>query len=221
MGLKNRLQTRAPARQVARFRNDVDVWIDHAALADADLEWLAQVEKLTLWNVAMPAGFLASLSRLWWLDIRGGSAGKLDQPIGCGSLRYLCVNQVRGMRDLSAVAELSSLEYLQLYGLPQVACLPELATLTNLKRASIGQMAGLRSLSGLLAAPNLSELLLVRNVSVNATDVELLCNHSALSKFSWHAEDAVAIRIWEPIVNRVGLPEALSMHVGEWFASQA
>ena len=91
----------------------------------------ASVERLILWNVQIPSGFLARLSKLWWLDIRGGSACDLDVARGASKLRYLAVNQVRGMQDLSAIEEMLSLRYVDLYGLPQMKTLPSFAARRN------------------------------------------------------------------------------------------
>lgn len=78
-------------------------WIDHAEIVLDDLSWLVPAERLTLWNVVVPGGLLAQLSMLWWLDLRGGSAADLECARGCERLRYLQVNQVRGMCDLDLV----------------------------------------------------------------------------------------------------------------------
>ena len=93
-------QKRKPAREVVQDRGDGEFWLDHAKIADDDRNWLKAAERLTLWNVLVPDGFLAKLPRLWWLDLRGGSATDLSVAKGCTKLRYLQVNQVRGMADL-------------------------------------------------------------------------------------------------------------------------
>jgi hypothetical protein len=123
-----------------QFRTDGSVWIDHATVMPHDLARLADVQVLTLWNVRLPDGFLAQLPRLWWLDLRGGSATDLRRLVGCRSLRYLQVNQVRGLRDLSVISSLDRLEFLSLYGLAQVEALPSLAALPRLCRVEVGQM---------------------------------------------------------------------------------
>lgn len=87
---------RGPAQERAQPQSDGEVSIDHAALSESDVEWLHDVEHLTLWNVTAPPGFLARLPWLWLLDIRGGSGPDLIQVHGCKSLRGLVVNQVRG-----------------------------------------------------------------------------------------------------------------------------
>jgi hypothetical protein len=96
---------RAPTVEVAKRRNNRVLWLDHVELLDEDFEWLALVERLTLWNVKVPTGLLARLDKLWWLDIRGGSAIDLEVAAGATKLQYLAVNQVRGLCDLAHVSD--------------------------------------------------------------------------------------------------------------------
>jgi hypothetical protein len=97
---------RARAKDVAQDRGAGVFWIDHAEILGEDYELLKSAERLTLWNVRVPTGFLARLRRLWWVDLRGGSASGLDIVVGADNLQYLAVNQVRGMRDLARWARL-------------------------------------------------------------------------------------------------------------------
>ena len=84
----------ATAEDSARWHSPTQAWLDHTQLRDNDLGWLTRAEWLTLWSVKVPPGFLASLPRLRYLDIRGGSTSSLDVVRGCTALRYLQVNQV-------------------------------------------------------------------------------------------------------------------------------
>jgi hypothetical protein len=67
------LARRAKALEAADWRGAHELWLDHGEIVGDDLEWMAEVERLTLWNVVIPAGFLARLGHLWWLDVRGGT----------------------------------------------------------------------------------------------------------------------------------------------------
>lgn len=129
------MSKKAPARDVAaRSQDATEVRIDHAVIEVADIEWLAPVRKLTLWVVDLPHDFLASLANLTWLDVRGGSGTSADFVVGCNHLRYLQINQVRGLSDVSAIADLVTLELLSLYGLPRMSTLPSMARLQRLAR---------------------------------------------------------------------------------------
>lgn len=208
---------RARAREVASPRGPGAFWIDHAEVVEDDYEWLQKAERLTLWNVHVPFGFFARLPSLWWLDVRGGSAADLSVVRGVKHLQYLAVNQVRGLHDLAILPEFLSLRFLMLYGLPQVTTLPSLAPLRNLERAEIGQMRGLRSLAGLLDAPELRELQFLRKLSVNSDDVQRIIKHPTIEQFDWFAED-VPDHVCVPVIESIHLPPPPVVHPGEWFA---
>ena len=201
---------------MARQRAKHWYWLDHARITEDDRSWLGDVRQLTLWNVEIPNGFLASLPHLWWVDIRGGSATDLEVIRGATGLQYLRVNQIRGMTDLSLIQDLRSLRLLQLYGLSKVTQIPALSGLDQLERADAGQMTGLQSLAGVLDAPNLRELFLLRKLQVSPDDQERILQHPSLKFFNWMAED-VPVKVWEPVCNRITLPKAISCHPEDWF----
>jgi hypothetical protein len=207
---------RRPARAVARDQGDDGFWLDHAEINEGDFEWLEGVRRLTLWNVVVPLGFLARLTKLWWLDIRGGSGADLEVARGATGLRYLAVNQVRGVRDLSLAAAFPALEYLDLYGLAQLTELPSFRTAIKLEHVRLGQLRGLPSLAAVLDAPNLRELQLRRKMNVNASDVERVRRHPTLQRFSWFAED-VPDKVWVPVVEAVALPPVPVLFPADWF----
>jgi hypothetical protein len=207
---------RPPTIEACKGRTNRVVRLDHVELLDEDIEWLAATERLTLWNVKFPAGLLARLEKLWWLDLRGGSGTDLALAKGANKLQYLGVNQVRGMCDLGLVSEMTALRYLDLYGLSKVTELPSCARLKKLEHARLGQLRGLLSLHGVLQASHLRELELVRKINVNESDIEEIINHPAIEAFRWCAED-VPVKVWVPIVKKIGLPELEPMHPEEWF----
>jgi hypothetical protein len=171
------------ARDVARGRGTAEVWIDHAVIELSDLDWLAPVRRLTLWAVELPEGFLGTLPNLDWLDVRGGSGASADFVIGCDRLRYLQINQVRGLSDAPAVGDLVTLELLSLYGLPQVTVLPSLARLRALARLELGSLKGLASIAPALDAPALAELCLIRSVSMDADDPRRIRDATQIKEF--------------------------------------
>ena len=207
---------RGQTLELAKRRNNRVLRLDHVELLDEDVEWIASAERLTLWNVKVATGLLARLDKLWWLDIRGGSAFNLEVAKGAAKLQYLAINQVRGMFDLSIISELTGLRYLDLYGLPHVTQLPSLSALLTLEHARLGQMRGLLSLHGLLEAPHLRELELVRKINVNAEDVDGVINHPAIKQFSWFAED-VPNKTWSPVVEKICLPAVPTRNPEDWF----
>ena len=208
------------AQSAAKWRSHYEVWLDHAALVADDLEWLAPVRMLTLWAVKTPAGLLAQMPNLAFLDFRGGSGSDLGFVDGCSDLRGLVVNQVRGLHDLSGLTRLSALQQLDLYGLPRVVTIPSLAAHPRLRRAWVGSMKSLVGLTGLLDAPGLAELHLSRAVGLAPDDADRIAMHPAITHFDWFAED-VPVRIWKPVCDRIAKPKPALMRPEEWFRAHA
>jgi hypothetical protein len=205
-----------PAREVAQDRGAGVFWIDHARIVDDDATWLRDAQRLTLWNVQVPPGFLARLPKLWWLDLRGGSAPNLEVTRGCTGLRYLAVRHVRGLADLGLLTAHVRLELLALYALAQVREAPSLRRCTDLLRLEVGQMKALSELGPMLEAPRLRELHLQNRVVPSDRDVAAIQGHRSLRAFGWSYADLPA-RIFEPVMRRILHPEARAMHPEEWF----
>jgi len=209
------------AKTAARFKDAGGVVIDHSTIVEEDYEWLADVERLTLWNVKVPEGFLAHLKQLWWVDWRGGGKGQnVEQLAACSGLRYVSLNQIRGLNDLGFLTQLASLEMLSIYGLSAVLEFPSLRNLSLLRRLEVGQMKLLASIHPALEAPILHELFLIRKLNVTPDDVRAIKSHSALSFFEWFAED-VPDRVWLPVRDAIKLPPTRPMHPEEWFSLQS
>lgn len=211
---------KALARDVARGRGTTEVWVDHAVIQPADFDWLEPVRRLTLWAVDLPSDFLGSLPNLDWLDVRGGSGASADFVAGCDRLRYLQINQVRGLSDVAAVGELVNVELLSLYGLPKLTTLPSLARLRTLARLELGSLKGLASIAPALDAPSLEELCLVHAISMDPDDPRRISDASQIKAFDWFAED-VPDRVWIPVGREIDKPKARAVMPEDWFASRA
>src|SRR5688572_5358264 len=94
----------APAANVARWHRPAKLWLDHARVSEDDLEWMAPVRSLVLWNVRLPEQTLARLPNLAGVSLRGGTASDLSVLRGCESLLFLDVNQIRGLHDLTELS---------------------------------------------------------------------------------------------------------------------
>lgn len=206
---------RKPAREGAFRRGDGSWFIDHAVIVDADLSWLHDAEELALWNVGVPAGFLARLGRLRGLDLRGGSMTDLAVTDGIERLDYLAVSHVRGLADLGAIASLRSLRFLMLYALASVRTLPAFDDLVALERLQLGQMRSLQSLEPLWRAPALRVLSLSKRVPITLADTERINAHPTLRAFGWDWLD-VPQREALPILERVTLPRADDIRPEDW-----
>lgn len=207
------------AKAAARHRSAVDIWIDHAEMVDGDESWLGEVERLTLWNVRFPTGFLSRLTALQWLDVRGGSDVELKYLSDCGRLEMLAINQVRGIQSLETISGLEGLRFLSLYGLPKLASGPSLSKLVKLHRLELGSLRGLQSLGPLLEAPNLRELLITRKMGPESIDARAISAHPTLRSFDWFADD-VPMKTWLPVRDAISLPRTRPMLPDAWFAIQ-
>lgn len=165
----------------------------------------------------VPSEFLTQLPKLWWIDWRGGSATQgLSQIQSCKNLRYLALNQIRGVPDLDFITPLTSLEMINFYGLSKVSSMPTVDSFSNLRRAHLGLMKSLTSIQGVISAPNLRELQLHNRIGVSSDDVQAIRDHPALEAFEWFGEN-IPVKMWEPVRKAVGLPPAKAMHPEEWF----
>lgn len=210
------MPSHAPAKDVARWQGPTKLWLDHARVGEHDLEWMAPVQSLVLWNVRLPEQALARLPDLVGVSLRGGTASDLGVVRGCESLMFLDVNQIRGLHDLTELSRLRSLEFLSLYGLPRVQAVPSLRENEKLAVLQLGSLKGLRTLAGVIAAPALRSLQLIRRVPVRTEDVEGLASHPTLEQFDWLAED-VPWRIVEPVVDRLKhLDRPRALDPDEW-----
>lgn len=193
------------------------VFIGHSTLTEADLDWLGAFERLVLWNVSVPSEFFTQLPKLWWIDWRGGSAIQgLTQIKSCKNLRYLALNQIRGVSDLELIMPLTNLEMINFYGLSKVSIIPEMNGFSKLRRVQLGQMKSLPSIQGVISAPNLRELQLHNRIGVSNDDVQAMRDHPALEAFEWFGEN-IPVRMWAPVREAVGLPRTKAMHPEEWF----
>lgn len=205
-----------PLTEAAKWRSAVDLWIDHSSISSDEVVDLETVEKLTLWNVTYPIDLFSRMPRLWWLDIRGGTAKNFHSLATARNLRYLCINQVRGLKDLSEISGLKQLELLSLYGLSKVAELPDLTRLPCLRRVEIGQMKGLENLDPVWDGRQIREIHLLKDVPVGDRDIERINAMPNLEGFVWSAVDVPARRFM-PISEGVRAPEARILHAHEWF----
>jgi hypothetical protein len=123
---------------------------------------LRKLDDLTLRSITMPdLALLTPLKRLRSLDLKLGGTRDLRLLPRVGELRYLELWMIRGLTDVSAVGELSTLRVLFLQALRQVDHLPDFRHATELRRVRLETMKGLRDLSPLATAPALERVELI------------------------------------------------------------
>lgn len=121
---------------------------------------LCKLEKLVLRSVtSCDIRFIRSLPRLWSLEIKLGGISDLSPLAGLANLKYLELWQVRGLSNLSVLGSLTGLQFLFLQSLINVTDLPDMRSLKALRRVYLESMKGLQNLDGLAKAPVLEEFI--------------------------------------------------------------
>jgi len=80
-------------------------------------------------------------------------------------------------------------------------------------------MKGLAGLTGLLDAPALENLVLLKRVGLDAGDATRIANHHSIRQFTWFGED-VPVKTWAPVVDLVGKPPVEIIRIEDWFSRQ-
>lgn len=140
---------------------------------------LLGLEHLTLYGIKVPSvQVLTPLTKLRGLALKVGSINSLDGLADMAALRFFEAWQVRGLKDLTAVAASPSLEVLYLESLRH-AELPDFSRASSLRHVQIDNLPLVNGLTGLAAAPQLRQLLITRRL-FDQEEVDVLRNHPTL-----------------------------------------
>ncbi|MEH0933522.1 hypothetical protein [Micromonospora sp. CPCC 205558] len=146
---------------------------------------LRTITSLTLRSITLPnLSLLVPLTRLRALDLKLGGTRDLALLPEVGALQYLELWMVRGLHDLTPIADIPTLEYLFLQALKQVAALPSFGNCTHLTRVHLETMNGLSDLTPLLTAPALTQLTIADMPQLQPADVAVLAAHPTLQQLS-------------------------------------
>ena len=142
---------------------------------------LTSLTSLTLRSITLPdLSLLLPLTGLRALDLKLGGTRDLALLPRVGKLEYLELWMVRGLDDLTPVAEVPTLRHLFLQALKQVTALPDLSRLARLDTVHLETMKGVTDLRPLLTAPALRQLSLVDMGHLQPADVGVLARHPRL-----------------------------------------
>ena len=142
------------------------------------------LEELSLRSVTLPdLSTLTSLHGLRSLELKLGGTKDLDLLPQVGKLEHLEIWQVKGLTDLSPIADLKHLRYLFLETLNHVESLPDLRGLEVLERLQISGMKLLKSIEPISRAPNIRHLVLSAP-QLRVPDMEALIDHPTLESAS-------------------------------------
>jgi internalin A len=114
------------------------------------------------------------------LDIKLGGTKDLRLLPQIGALKHLELWMIKGLQDLSVIAELTPLQNLFLQALKNVITLPSFRNLHRLRRVTLDTMKGLTDLSPIADAPALEELLVVAASHMKPEDFKPFVGHPRL-----------------------------------------
>lgn len=145
-------------------------------LLDLTISEVAEAKSLT---------FLYDIPQLERFSVYGlHHISDLSPLISLDGLRYMSLRFLNGLSDISALANLVSLETFIGAGLSKVKYLPSFARLINLRRLHLEMFTELRDYSPLTQAPNLQELVIgFTHQALKVSDLQFLADHHSLQKF--------------------------------------
>jgi hypothetical protein len=170
---------------LARFQSLNKLFIEgHQQGIDAIAE-LHALEGLTLRSISTPnIEYVATLPRLWSLDIKLGGITDLSAIQGKESIKYLELWQVRALSDIGVISSLTGLQFLSLQDLQNVRAIPDLSMLAKLRRIYLENMKGLEDVSALRHAPALEEFIHVSAQNISPEKYKDLAHHPVLRELS-------------------------------------
>jgi len=157
---------------LARFRELTWLFLEGQTKHLEVIAGFGALDDLTLRSITMAdLSLLLPLKRLRSLDLKLGGTRDLGLLPRVGELRYLELWMIRGLTDVAAVGQISTLRSLFLQALPQVDALPNFRRATELRRIRLEGMKGLRDLSPLATAPALEGVELIDMRHMKAEDL--------------------------------------------------
>lgn len=171
---------------LSRFKRLQTLYLEGQQKDIEALGELSSLEDLTLRSITLPdLSALLPLKNLRSLDIKLGGTKNLGLLPEIGALEYVELWLVRGLSDVSPLAEISTLQELFLQALKRVTWLPSFAASGQLKKVTLDTMRGLTDLSPIAAAPNLEELQLIGMNHLQPEAVLPFMNHPRLARGRW------------------------------------
>ena len=159
LSLQATASKRPALRSLERFTNLTTLSIEGHKKDIEVIGSLKRVEDLTLRSIGpVDLSFLQSLTDLWSLDIKLGGIRDLSGLANMDQLLYLELWQVKGLSDLSVISTLRGLQFLFLQSMINVVRLPDFSDLKDLRRVHCENMNGLTDLSSLSTTSVLQEV---------------------------------------------------------------
>lgn len=170
--------SKAPALPLlSSFKNLRTLFLERQQKCIDVISELNLLEDVTLRSITTPnVSYLAPLPRLRRLAIKLGGTNNLSALEQVQSIEFLELWQVRGLRDLSVLSSLQRLETLFLQALPHVKELPDLSQLQHLRRIGLDNMRGLTKTRAHETAPALESFTFASTTGLDPKHFEALAN---------------------------------------------
>ena len=167
---------------------------------------LTELRKLTLRSITLPdLSILKPLTQLWSLDIKLGGTKDISLLPEIGHLKYLELWMIRGLTNIQAISDVTSLQFLFLQALRRVEKLPSFKKLHQLRRLHLETMKGLYDISPIAEAPALQELLVVDTPQLMPEEFRCLVSHPTLKAATFALG---SMKKNEIVKQMLGLPRA-------------
>jgi hypothetical protein len=168
-----------------RFTRLKDLYLEGHTKNIEAVSTLAHLERLTLRSITLPdLKLLIPLRQLWSLDIKLGGTKDLRLLPQIGGLKYLELWMIKGLQDVSVIAEITTLQNLFLQSLKNVTVLPSFRSLRHLRRVTLDTMKGITDLSPIADAPVLEELLVFAANQLKSDAFKPFIGHPSLKAAS-------------------------------------
>jgi hypothetical protein len=186
-------------RNLARFRRLRTLYLEGQQKDFAAIGGLEALEDLTLRSITIPdLSSLVPLRRLTSLDIKLGGTHDLALLPRIGRLTYVELWRIRGVEDVSPLAEIETLEQFFLQTLKRVTALPSFARSPNLRTVALDTMRGITDLTPVADAPKLELLRLIEMCQLEPEALRPFIGHPTLRDGTWGlCSDRKNIAAWD------------------------
>lgn len=171
---------------LARFTNLRTLYLEGQQKDIEAIGALEGLEDLTLRSITLPnLSALEPLRNLRSIDIKLGGTKDLRLLPQFGRLESVELWMVRGLEDVSPLADVHRLDKLFLQSLTRVSRLPSFAASPALRHVVLQTMKGISDLRPLARAPNLKILTLVDMRHLGPDDLRPFLHHPKLRDGRW------------------------------------
>jgi len=178
--------TRFSLTTLARFSKLRTLYLEGQQKDIEAIGGLAGLEDLTLRSITLPdLSALRPLRNLRSLDIKLGGTTDLRLLPGVGRLEYVELWMVRGLDDVSPLADVATLQRFFLQSLKRVTRLPSFASSPALRHVVLETMKGITDLRPLAEAPSLEVLALTDMRHLEPDDLRPFLGHPKLREGRW------------------------------------